>query len=303
MALDGLGQNGKMKLHKDPLLHFIVAGALLFAGYFLINPGETTSPATDPVHIGDGEVRWLKETFANQWQRPPTSEELRGLVAGFLEEELLAREAKTLGLDRHDTIVRRRLAQKLAFLVDDTSRIVEPSDEQLRQFQDANAERFRGEARVSFAQVFFNPARRVNAESDAEAALISVSASGGNERAATMGDPILLETEFYDVDARTVANLFGEDFARTIFELKPGSWTGPVKSGYGVHIVRVTNLSPATLRSFEEVRPKVLEAWRHQREIETKAAYLAKLREKYGVSVDNSAAPLLAPPRVEARTQ
>ena len=303
MALDGLGQNGKMKLHKDPLLHFIVAGALLFAGDFLINPGETTSPATDPVHIGDGEVRWLKETFANQWQRPPTSEELRGLVAGFLEEELLAREAKTLGLDRHDTIVRRRLAQKLAFLVDDTSRIVEPSDEQLRQFQDANAERFRGEARVSFAQVFFNPARRMNAESDAEAALISVSASGGNERAATMGDPILLETEFYDVDARTVANLFGEDFARTIFELKPGSWTGPVKSGYGVHIVRVTNLSPATLRSFEEVRPKVLEAWRHQREIETKAAYLAKLREKYGVSVDNSAAPLLAPPRVEARTQ
>ena len=123
------------------------------------------------------------------------------------------------------------------------------------------------------------------------------------QRAATMGDPILLETEFYDVDARTVANLFGEDFARTIFELKPGSWTGPVKSGYGVHIVRVTNLSPATLRSFEEVRPKVLEAWRHQREIETKAAYLAKLREKYGVSVDNSAAPLLAPPRVEARTQ
>lgn len=292
-----------MKLHKDPLLHFTIAAALLFAGYLLINPGETTSSATDPVHIGDGEVRWLKETFANQWQRPPTGEELRGLVAGFIEEELLAREAKTLGLDQHDTIVRRRLAQKLAFLVDDTSRIVEPTDEQLREFHDANAERFRGEARVSFAQVFFNPAHRANAESDAEAALTSVSAPGGNERAATIGDPTLLETEFHDVDARTVANLFGDDFARTIFALKPGSWTGPVKSGYGVHIVRVTNLSAATLRSFKEVRPKVIEAWRREREAEMKAAYLAKLREKYGVSVDDSAAPLVVPPRVEARTQ
>ena len=109
----------------------------------VINRDETNAASTDPVHIGEGEVRWLKETFANQWQRMPTDNELRGLVAGFLEEELLAREAKTLGLDQNDTIVRRRLAQKLTFLVDDTSRVAEPSDEELRQFYNANAERFR----------------------------------------------------------------------------------------------------------------------------------------------------------------
>ena len=283
------------------MLHFAVAGAILFAGYALINRGETNLPETDPVHIGEGEVRWLKETFANQWQRQPTDDELRGLVAGFLEEELLAREAKSLGLDQNDTIVRRRLAQKLAFLVDDTSRIVAPTDDQLRQFYDTNAERFRSEARVSFTQVFFNPARRVNAESDAEAALVSISAM--DDRATTIGDPTLLETEFHDVDARTVSNLFGDDFARTIFSLKPGPWAGPVKSGYGVHIVRVTNLRPATLRSFEEVRPKVVEAWGHRRETEAKAAYLAKLREKYGVVIDDGIGPLLAPPQVEAKSQ
>ena len=92
---------------------------------------------------------------------------MRGLVAGFLEEELFAREAKALGLDQNDTIVRRRLAQKLTFLVDDTSRIVEPTDEELRRFYNANAERFRAEARVSFTQLFFNPERRQHAESDA----------------------------------------------------------------------------------------------------------------------------------------
>jgi hypothetical protein len=221
----------------------------------------------------------------------------------LLEEELLAREAKSLGLDQNDTIVRRRLAQKLAFLVDDTSRIVAPTDEQLRQFYDTNAERFRNEARVSFSQVFFNPARRVNAESDAEAALVSISTMAGDDRTTTIGDPILLETEFHDVDAGTVSNLFGNDFARTIFALKPDKWSGPVKSGYGVHIVRTTNLRPATLRSFDDARPKVAEAWQHRRETETKAAYLARLREKYGVVVDDGIGPLLVPPRVEAKRQ
>jgi parvulin-like peptidyl-prolyl cis-trans isomerase-like protein len=292
-----------LKLHKDPLLHFVVAGAILFAGYVLINRDQTNPPSTDPVRVGAGEVRWLKETFANQWQRTPTDDELRGLVAGFLEEELLAREAKTLGLDQNDTIVRRRLAQKLAFLIDDTSRVAEASDEDLRQFYNTNAERFRVEPRVSLTQIFFNPERRQHAETDAKAALALISTAGGDDRAATMGDRTLLETEFHDVDAQTISNLFGPDFARTVFLLKPGSWAGPVKSSYGVHLVRTTDLRPAALRSFEEVRQKVQEEWRRQREDETKAQYLDKLREKYGVVIDESARPLTSSPPAEAKMQ
>jgi len=173
-----------MRFYRDPLLHFAVAGALLFVGYALMNRGETDPPSTKPVHIGNGEVRWLKETFANQWQRTPTDDELSGLVAGFIEEELLAREAKTLGLDQNDTIVRRRLAQKLTFLVDDTSRVAEPSDEDLRQFYDTNPKRFRVEPRVSFTQIFFNPARRQHAETDAKAALVLISTAYGSDHAA-----------------------------------------------------------------------------------------------------------------------
>jgi hypothetical protein len=292
-----------LKLHKDPLLHFVVAGAILFAGYVLINRGETDTPSTDPIQIGEGKVRWLKETFANQWQRPPTDDELRGLVVGLLEEELLAREAKTLGLDQDDTIVRRRLAQKLAFIVGDTSRVVDPTDEELRQHYYANAERFRVEARVSFTHVFFNPERRQYSETDAKAALMSISTTGGDDRATMMGDPTLLETEFHDVDAQTVSNVFGADFARTIFLLKPGSWAGLVKSGYGVHLVRITDTRPATLRLFEEVRPRILEEWRRQRENKTKVLYLGRLREKYGVVTDDSVSRLLAAPPAETETQ
>ena len=291
-----------MKLLRDPLLHFVIAGVVLFGGYELINRGEMNPPATDPVHMGEGDIRWLKDTFANQWQRPPNQDELRGLVASFLEEELFAREAKALGLDQNDTIVRRRLAQKLEFLIGDTSRIVEPADAELRRFYDTNAERFGVEARVSFTQLFFNPEKRQHAESDARAALVSISGMGA-DGAAAIGDPILLENEFHEVDEQTVAKMFGADFARAIFFLRPGSWAGPVKSGYGVHLVRVTNLSPATVLSFEEVRPKVLEEWRHQQQTQAKAVYLSKLREKYGVVIDGGISRSLAPPTIEAKTQ
>jgi hypothetical protein len=289
-----------LKLLKDPLLHFVLAGGILFAGYTLISRDATNAPAAEPVHIGEGDVSWLKQTFANQWQRPPTDDELQSLLAGFLEEQLLAREAKALGLDQNDTIVRRRLAQKLAFLVDDTSRIVDPTGEQLRRFYDTNAKRFQNEARMSFTQIFFNPQRRMHAEADAEAALTSVSTADGDDHAKTMGDPILLEAEFRDIDAQTVSNLFGPEFAHAIFSLKPGSWSGPVQSGYGVHLVRVTDLKPSALRPFEEVRSEVLEEWRHQQESEAKAQYLAKLRDKYGVAVDATVGPLLAPAQVGA---
>ena len=290
-----------LKLLRDPLLHFVIVGAVLFAGYELIIGGELKPSATDPVHIGEGEIRWLKETFANQWQRPPTEDELRGLVGGFLEEELFAREAKALSLDQNDTIVRRRLAQKMTFLVDDTSRIVEPADQELRRFYAANAERIQGQARITFTQLFFNPERRQHAESDARAALVSISATG-TECTAAMGDPILLENEFHELDEQTVSNIFGADFARAVFLMKPGAWAGPVKSGYGVHLVRVIDLRAATLRPFEEVRPKILEEYRHKQEVEAKAVYLGKLREKYGVVVDASVDNLLAPLPAEAKT-
>ena len=276
-----------IRLLKDPLLHFAAAGAILFGAYAIINRGEMIPSATDPIQIGEGDIRWLKETFANQWQRAPTEDELRGLVAGFLEEQLFAREAEALGLDQNDTIVRRRLAQKLTFLIEDTSRIVEPADAELRRFYSANAKRFQVEARVTFAQLFFNPEKRQHAESDARAALMSIVATGTNG-AVAIGDPILLENEFHDVDEQTVSNVFGADFAQEVFSLNPGRWAGPVKSAYGVHLIRVTDLTSATLRPFEEARPEVLEEWRHQQEAEAKAAYLGKLREKYGVAIDSA---------------
>ncbi|HSO46879.1 MAG TPA: peptidyl-prolyl cis-trans isomerase, partial [Rhizobiaceae bacterium] len=137
----------------EPLLHFLLAGGLLFAAYAWLNRGGADEPRV--VHITAAEVTWLKESWTRQWQRPPSEQELRGLVTDYLKEELLAREAKEMGLDEDDTIVRRRLAQKMAFLVQDTARLAEPGEEVLRRFYDARRAQYQAQARISFMQLYF----------------------------------------------------------------------------------------------------------------------------------------------------
>jgi parvulin-like peptidyl-prolyl isomerase len=269
-----------MKLLREPLLHFAIAGAVLFGAYEGLNRATPASPTEDPIRIGDGEIRWLQETFAGQWRRAPTSTEMEGLVATLVEEELLAREARTLGLDQHDTVVRRRLAQKLTFLVEDTSRIADPLEGELRRFYDAHADLYQTKPRVTFSHVFFSPERRRQADADAAAALIQLAAAG----ASVEGDPMLFDDRYADVDEPTVLRLFGADFARTVLAMTPGTWNGPVRSSYGLHLVRVTDICPAERRGFEVVRDAVSNDWRRERERNTKAAYLAKLRDKYGVA-------------------
>jgi hypothetical protein len=295
MAVDGIELRGvrALKLLKEPMLHFVIAGGLLFAADALLNRHQAAE-AVEPIRIGQGEVRWLQESFANQWQRPPSRDELRGLVRSLLEEELLAREAQALELDQGDTVVRRRLAQKLEFLIEDTSQIEAPTEVELRQFYTANIDRFRSEPRVSLNQIFFSTERRRHAVADARAALVSISATEGAADPAALGDPLLLETSLRDVDRQALSNMFGEAFAAAVFDLPSGTWSGPVESSFGLHLVEVTDVQAAAAQPFEAVRAEVEREWRIQSERDLKAAYLAKLREKYGVVVADGVQPMVA---------
>jgi len=281
------------RLLKEPLLHFLVLGALLFAVYSWLNRSlPDNKSAAGTVRITSNEIAWLKETWSRQWQREPTRDELRGLVTDFLKEELLAREARALGLDQNDTIVRRRLAQKLEFLVQDTSRLAEPTEEDLRRFYEANPERFQTDARISFTHVFFSREKRANAATEAKAALSDLS-RGANP--ADFGDRLLVDSEVVDADMQSVAGQFGREFADAVFTLKPGAWNGPIESGYGLHLVRVSEVKPANRREFSQVKTQVLERWREQRQREDNEKYFASLLKKYDVVVDENLKPLIGP--------
>ena len=285
---------GVRALAMEPLFHFALVGAVLFAAHAWLNPdAEGLGPEQPTVRIGEGDVRWLTATWTRQWNREPTREELRGLVATLLEEELLAREARELGLDQNDTVVRRRLAQKVEFLVQDTARLDEPTDDELRHFYDAHSDRFRTAGRVSFAHVFFGREGREDPAADARAALAELARPG--VVSGQMGDRLSIDSEFRDADEQTVAALFGPAFAAAVMGLQPGAWTGPIVSGYGQHLVRVSRVAPPATRGFADARGEVLERWREAREREQRATFLAALLQKYAVTVDESVEPLIGP--------
>ena len=293
-----------MRVLKEPMLHFSVAGGLLFAAYWTLG-GTAVTEASDPVRVGAGEIRWLSQTFAGQWQRPPTHDELQSLVADLVDEELMAREARVLGLDRSDSVVRRRLAQKLGFLIEDTLRVAEPTDQQLRSFYSAHSELFTATPRVSFTQVFFSRERRQNPNSAARATLASLAitdaagagaGAGAAGAGANSGDPFATGARFDDVDPQTVANLFGKGFADTLFGLTPGAWRGPIQSAYGVHLVWIIGLQPARLPKFADVRDKVNAEWRRDQSEVLKKTYLAELATKYGVVVESEIRPSVTAP-------
>jgi hypothetical protein len=279
-------------LLREPLLHFLLLGALIFAVHAWLTRDVVEPRPERQVAIGESELRWLQETWVRQWGREPTPEELRGLLIGLLREELLSREARELGLDVDDTIVRRRLAQKVEFMVQDAAQLAEPQAGELEAFHAANPALFTTAPKRSFAQLFFSRERRKDAAADAQAAL---SALGRGADPATLGDRLLVESEFTAAEPRTVEGLFGKAFADAVFALEPGTWRGPVESAYGLHLVRVTTAEPGTPQAFAAVQAEVLEEWRERKQREANAAYFSGLMNKYEVVLDPSVAPLIGP--------
>jgi parvulin-like peptidyl-prolyl isomerase len=278
------GGETRMTMLREPLLHFAVVGAIVFGGYSWLHDSHLEATADEPVRIGEGDVRWLKQTWSSQWLREPTAEELKGLVDDLLNEKLLAREAEEMGLEQDDTIIRRRLAQKLKFLVEDTAQLSEPTEAELRQFYAANPAHFETPGKLSFQQIYFNPEHRKDAAADARAALAALNAKGSD--ADLTGDRLLFGDSFDNTDELALSGMFGADFAQRIFALEPGAWRGPVKSGYGFHLVLVTQHTPTALKPFETVKDNVLAEWRGARQTELSRDYLVELRKKYGVDPD-----------------
>jgi parvulin-like peptidyl-prolyl cis-trans isomerase-like protein len=281
-----------MKFFKEPLLHFVLAGAILFGAYAWIHRGNTAK-SPEAIHITAGDVAWLKETWARQWLRQPSDDELKGLLADYLREELLAREARDLHLDQGDQVVRRRLAQKMTFLLEDTARAAVPTDAELRPVYEAHGKEFEDPARISFSQIYFDASRHPEGALEAaRRALVPLRHSGLPAR---FGDAANFPKEFTDETEPAVAGLFGADFTRAVFHLPVGAWEGPIQSAYGVHLVRVTKVEAARSRPFDDVRAQVVEMWRSEREKQATDAHVAALLQKYDVVVDESVKPLLGP--------
>ena len=274
----------------EPLFRFLLIGAAIFALNAWVNKSDHEAKPT--LEITAADIDRLRNLWQSKWQRPPTSVELRGLIDAEIREEILYREALAMGLDKDDTIVRRRMAQKLEFLTEDLMALDDPTNEELTEYLQKNAEKYREPARLSFTHIYFSRDRRgVNAEADAQQALLNLNALGGSPAAAgkDMGDLLLLESSYDQLALPDIARLFGGSFAAEIEKLPQGSWQGPVMSGYGIHLVYVTHHIAGRLPEPAYIRDAVLRDYQHEKREQANQEFYARLKQHYSVSIDESA--------------
>lgn len=270
---------------REPLVHFLAIGALLFVLYGLFS--DDRSAVGNRIEISIADVEQLVLIFRKQWQRSPDPMELKGLIDARVREEVLYREALAMGLDENDTIVRRRLAQKVEFLMGDAGGVTEPDDETLRAYYEKNAERYREPPRLSFSQVYFSTDRRgVQADNDARALLEWLRAANPPvTQAPEEGDPLMLPPTYRDRGTDEIARDFGPSFAQQLGELESGQWRGPITSGYGLHLVYVNSRVQARMPPLEQVRSRVVNDWKADQRQAADARIYEHVRSRYKVTL------------------
>lgn len=277
------------RLLREPLLHFFALSGLIFLFAALRTVPDDPSGSRHRIVVTAGDVQHLSDGFARAWQRPPTPGELRGLVDDYVRDEVYYREAIALGLERDDAVVRRRLRQKMEFVVEDAVAGPPPTDADLQAWLDAHPDDFRREPEVSFRQLYLDFDRRgAHADDDARALVARLARAGPDFDTKGLGDSIMLASDFDHVTESEVATTFGDAFARTLATLPISEWRGPIASGYGLHVVFVRNRTPGRVPALAEVRDAVareLTTATRKRMIDD--AYAA-LRQRYDVVVEST---------------
>jgi peptidyl-prolyl cis-trans isomerase C len=270
---------------REPLLQFLVAGALLFAGYRALHPEASRTTDDKRIEVSVDDLRQLEIAWTAQWHRPPTPDEMRGLVDARVREEILYREALTLGLEQGDAIVKRRLAQKMEFLTGDVSTLRDPTADELQAWYARNSERFAEAGRRSFRHVYFSTDRRnAQAPEDARRALSKLDGkTADTPAAASIGDAFMFQDFYADRSPEQIASVFGSAFAAAVGQLRLGSWQGPLESGLGWHLVFVTAASPGRVPSYDEIEADIKAGWIAEQRAESRRRAFEAMKAHYEV--------------------
>jgi hypothetical protein len=259
---------------REPLTHFAVIGVVLFAVSAWGDRQPTEAPGR--IVISEGDLRQMLFAWKAQGRADPTPAEWQAMLAEKVHEQVLYREALAMGLDQDDTIVTRRLAQKMDFLAEDLSALREPTTDELRAWLEAHPADFALPPRISFHHVYFSPDK--HGRETREAAIAAL----GSGRAAS-GDRFMFQNSYSERLPDEVAGVFGPGFAQAVFALQPGTWSGPIESGLGWHLVYADSLIPGRAPDLSEVRDQVKAGWMAaQREVFKEEAYKV-MRAKYEV--------------------
>jgi hypothetical protein len=283
------------RIIREPLVHFLLIGAAVFALFAFTTRGEQPAPPRDRIVVTSGRIQQLAEIFTRTWQRAPTLQELHGLIDAYVKEEVYYREALKLGLDRDDTLIRRRMQQKMEFLTEPGEDVLAATDAELEAHLAANRSDFHVEPRIAFQQIFINPQK-----SEQPAAVRAAEVLGAARSAPPaadfrgFGDATLLPPAMPLAPLSLIDRNFGEGFGERLTQLRENVWSGPVTSPFGLHLVRITERREGYDPALDAVRKAVELRWRAARRDAFRQAEYQRLRDKYEVVVPD------VPPGTEA---
>ncbi|PQJ28299.1 peptidyl-prolyl cis-trans isomerase [Rubritalea profundi] len=271
-----------MKFLKEPLLHFMLIGAGLFALYGWVNPEANQDGDREKIVITEGRIAQFISIYEKTWQHPPSQDELKSLIDDYVLEEIYYRQAVAMGIDQDDTIIRRRMRQKLEFLTDDVMLGTDANDEDLSKFLHAHPEKFSKDGLYSFEQIFINPQRH---RDDLEGYLASVRAKLKAGEIVT-SDSYFLPPKNMQTPAWKVDRDYGAGFAKKLDGLVLADWSEPLRSGLGVHFVRLSERTAGSLPALVDVRQRVEREWLHAKKVEKRSAFNEKFVEQYDIVIE-----------------
>jgi peptidyl-prolyl cis-trans isomerase C len=279
------------RLATEPMVHFLLLGAVIFAWFAFAAPQEPVTEARQIV-ISRSLLERATLAWTQRAQREPTPVERQGIIDEVVREEVLYREALALGLDRDDVVIRSLLRQKFEFVTQDLGFDAEPDGAVLRAFHAANADRYRRAERLSFSQIAFSEDKRgPAAEADARRALADLQSGAGPEAAEVLGDGGALAPSYPDLADHEIEALFGPDFAKAILSVAPGRWSDPIRSSYGIHLVWVDSRTDGGLMPFEDVVDRVRADWMFEARRAANEAIYRALLDRYEVTLEPAVPP------------
>ncbi|SDA92671.1 peptidylprolyl isomerase [Mesorhizobium qingshengii] len=273
------------KIIREPLVHFILLGALIFGVYSFIS-GDSWS--SNRITITSAKIAQLSEIFVKTWQRPPNAEEVKAMIDDYVKEELYVRQALVLGLDKDDTVIRRRLRQKMEFFSSAEAESVAPTDTELQAYLVAHPHSFEIEPQIALQQVFLNAERHGDSIAGDAAALLATLKAKPETGLSTLGDPTMLPSSLSLTRLTNVAETYGAEVADGARRAPVGQWVGPVRSGYGFHLIRVTERQAGRLPALTEVHDTVQAEWIQAKRHEVEERRLAEWLKRYQVVIETA---------------
>lgn len=293
-------QLGLSKLFKEPLLQFIAIAFIFFyvVETFMPNEGGVDDPYTLDVSK-ETLIKFLqyqKKSFnakaaESHWQNLSDAGK-ESLIADYVRDEVLFREALNLGLEEDDQIIRRRLIQKLDYVTRGFISDIQISEAELTEYFEANKENYVVDASITFTHVFFD---RKKHEETSLTTLAQETLSELNEKqipfenAPNFGDRFPFHRNYVDRTPQFVTTHFGQSLSEQVFETPiEQKWVGPFESEYGLHLVLVSKNLPSRMPELDEVAGIVLEDVRREKLDEARRNAVDKMISKYSVDRDKT---------------